>query len=227
MFNQEDSSNRQSVASPIISQPVTEKTDETTSVLGILTTLANEINKLNTALATPTSLQILQVEPTLQSATTAQPHLTTDLNSGRPPKRRRTDDADQNGGHIHVSQTPVSQRAGYCSSVVEDVLEELLMIYFTRVQPWIPLLQEASFRRRLRTNERSKLSVILHAMIVAALRFVKKDGQLLSMDVLEGEVRRAREFVILTCMNGLTVEHLQALAILAFTDVSMNLIKRS
>lgn len=113
----------------------------------------------------------------------------------------------------------------YCSPVLEDVLDELLTIYFTRVQPWIPLLQEASFRRRLRTEERGQLSVILHAMIVAALRFVKKNRQLLFPDSLEEEVRRAREFVILTSMSGLTVEHLQGLAIIAFTDVSMGLVK--
>ncbi|KAF6810161.1 fungal specific transcription factor [Colletotrichum musicola] len=219
VFNQDDHCIRPNVASPSTShQPASEKPDDTTSVLGILSTLAKEINKLNSTLATPASSQISAVEPAPRWTTNAQLHVD-DSESGRPTKRRRQDDNDQNETHVGVSQTNPPHGSNYCLPVLEDVLDELLTIYFTRVQPWIPLLQEARFRRRLRKEERGKLSVILHAMIVAALRFVKKDGQLLSPGLLEEEVGRARGFVILTSMTGLTVEHLQALSILAFTDI--------
>ncbi|KAF6803563.1 fungal specific transcription factor [Colletotrichum sojae] len=173
------------VASPSTShQPASERPDGTTSVLGILSTLAKEINKLNSTLATPASSQIPAVEPASRSTTSAQLHVV-DSESGRPTKRRKKDDTDQNAAHVGASQTNPPHGSNYCSPVLEDVLDELLKVYFTRVQPWIPLLQEASFRRRLRTQGRDQVSVILHAMIAAALRFVKQDGQLLSPGLLE------------------------------------------
>lgn len=73
VFDQDDHSIRPNVASPSTShQPALERPDDTTSVLGILSTLAKEINKLSSTLATPASSQIPAVEPAPRSTTAAQ-----------------------------------------------------------------------------------------------------------------------------------------------------------
>ena len=62
--------------------------------------------------------------------------------------------------------------------------------------------------------------LVLHAMLVGALRFVDPTGEFISPDRVEHAVEQSRNKVILAATNGLTVENLQALIILAFSHVS-------
>ncbi|KAJ5125795.1 hypothetical protein N7448_005109 [Penicillium atrosanguineum] len=77
------------------------------------------------------------------------------------------------------------------------------------------------FRSRLRDpNERPKLVVVLHAMMVCALRYVANER--LATDWLEtypDASQRSRELVILSGMDGLSVENLQALVIVTFVHI--------
>ena len=102
-----------------------------------------------------------------------------------------------------------------------DVLEHVINMYFDVIQPWIPMLHETQFRRRIQEQDQlPQLVVVLHAMVVAALRFIDNDQVKLTADEVERWAARSRRFVVLTSMDGLSVENLQALIIVALDDVS-------
>ncbi|KAL2795045.1 hypothetical protein BJX66DRAFT_324909 [Aspergillus keveii] len=98
--------------------------------------------------------------------------------------------------------------------------DELLNTYFSHVQPWISILREPSFRIKVqREEERQRLAVIIQAMAYAALRFLKPDGKHLPAEVIRFEGSRLRRIAMLTAMDGLSFENLQALIIIVFTDI--------
>jgi len=59
-------------------------------------------------------------------------------------------------------------------------------------------------------------------MVFAALRFVTQDGKPLDADYVKDKTSKSRTVVVLNAMERLTVENLQALTILAFTEVSIS-----
>ena len=132
-------------------------------------------------------------------------------------KRRRTDDGesrvscaingsdrDQNGVEKPVLPPP-------------HALHMILEAYFVCIHPWIPMIHEARFRHRLTDpRERPKLDVVLHAIVLAASRFVR-DQQY----AVVSRSDQLRSWVISTAMDCMSVESLQALIILSFTDVSL------
>jgi hypothetical protein len=103
---------------------------------------------------------------------------------------------------------------------VPDLLEEIINTYFVTVQPWIPLLHETQFRMRMHDPDQlPRLVVILHAMVVAAARFVQPVSCSLSSEDIELMTKKSRNIVLLNAMDSLSVENLQALVIIAFNDV--------
>lgn len=103
-----------------------------------------------------------------------------------------------------------------------EILEEILDAYFNVIQPWIPIVHETRFRRRLDDDEqRPELIVILHAMVVAAARFIDCEAARLTSQEIELWMSRSRSIVRLSAMEGLSVENLQALTIIVFHDVSL------
>jgi hypothetical protein len=68
-------------------------------------------------------------------------------------------------------------------------------------------------------NERARLEVVLHAMVFALLRHVNSELTT-GLDDIEAICERSRNIVVLTAMNDLHVENLQALTIICFEDVS-------
>jgi hypothetical protein len=102
-----------------------------------------------------------------------------------------------------------------------EVIAALLDAYFDIIHPWIPILHEVRFRSRIAQNPaREACGIILHAILVAALRFVDLEGLIGPGPVLQDEVARSRDYVVLNAMADLRLENLQALIIVAFTDVS-------
>lgn len=81
------------------------------------------------------------------------------------------------------------------------------------------MLQQARFDRRLADPAtRPKLLVILHAMVVAATRYVDPTcipGPLPT----PAEREQTRSWVMSTAMSALVIESLQALTIIAFNDI--------
>lgn len=64
------------------------------------------------------------------------------------------------------------------------------------------------------------MGVILNALVVGTLKYVNREQYHLSGRDIEHISSECRELVLLTAMDSLCVENLQALIILAFLDVS-------
>lgn len=104
----------------------------------------------------------------------------------------------------------------------EPVMNAIVDSYFARIHPWIPMLHQSLFMSRLNDpQQRLGLTVILHAMVTAALKFV--DDGVLSM--IQGRIdnlaKKSRNTVILMAFDSLSVENLQALTIITFDDVPL------
>jgi hypothetical protein len=103
----------------------------------------------------------------------------------------------------------------------DNLVNAVLDAYFSAVHPFIPMIHESFFRSRLRDpTERPKLIVLIHAMTVCALRYVANER--LGRDWLEmhpDALKRSRELVVLSAMEGMSVENVQALLIVAFVHI--------
>ncbi|KAJ0426612.1 hypothetical protein BJY00DRAFT_298150 [Aspergillus carlsbadensis] len=139
-------------------------------------------------------------------------------------KRRRREGLDPSTGISSDSgQRPQEVLGDLPVAATNDVIavhfDELLNTYFSHVQPWIPIVREPSFRIRVqREEERQRLTIIIQAMAYAALRFLKQDGKHLPAEFVRIEASRLRRMVMITALDGLSIENLQALIIIAFTD---------
>jgi hypothetical protein len=101
-----------------------------------------------------------------------------------------------------------------------EVLEAVIDAYFLLLQPWIPIFHEKRFRRRLNHPEKKyDLEVVLHAMVVATLKHVDCRAIGIDLGEIESICERSRKIVVLTAMDELYVENLQALVIICFEDV--------
>lgn len=100
------------------------------------------------------------------------------------------------------------------------VLEAVVDLFFDLVQPWVPIFHEKRFRRRLENpDDRRVLEVVLHAMVVALLKHVYPRELMAGLGDIESICERSRKIVVLTAMDYLFVENLQALIIICFEDV--------
>ena len=129
-------------------------------------------------------------------------------------KRRRIDDGSISG----ASNVNRDEQDGATSPSLPPPreLDAILDAYFACIHPWIPMLHQTRFRRRLADpQERPKLDVVLHAMVLVASRFVS-DYQY----VMAANPARLRTWVVSTAMDCMSVESLQAIIMLAFNDVS-------
>ncbi|KAG9258468.1 fungal-specific transcription factor domain-containing protein [Emericellopsis atlantica] len=216
------------------SDPAPTETPEngTPNVLGVLSMLATELQKLN---ATRRWDSMPGLANTSRYHTAASPTGTNgssrnnfERNSEISPrtchaplakKRRRVDSCGN--PNVDVSFSLDENLDSSVSSLPDaTLLEEVISIYFDRVQPWIPILHETNFRQRVQNHdELPQLVVVLHAMVIAALRFVESPNLRLSATEVERICARSRRLVLLTCMDGLSVENLQALIIVAFEDI--------
>lgn len=185
------------------------------SIVGILATLAQELQKLN---ASRVSVPVPVPVPASVAAPSALRRHTpaSSPESPSPRKRRR---------HLDSCGNPNIELAAPLEDVVDlspglpspDVLEEVVNAYFWAVQPWIPVLHETQFRRRMHDAEQlPRLTGILHAMVVAAARYVQAEGAAAEALAL---AERSRSFVVLRALDSLSVENLQALVIISFHDV--------
>lgn len=132
--------------------------------------------------------------------------------SHEPSNKRRCPDPDSREG----SSPPIAQLPP------DNLVNAVLDAYFSAVHPFIPMIHELFFRSRLRDPaERPKLIILIHAMMVCALRYVANVR--LARDWLEmhpDALKRSRELVVLSAMDGMSVENVQALLIVAFVHIS-------
>ncbi|KAB5533357.1 fungal-specific transcription factor domain-containing protein [Coniochaeta sp. 2T2.1] len=209
-------------------------------VLNVLSTLCLELCKHNSSLTHNSSEGRPRTAVTTQGdrSQTVDSHLTTiaagrqnplssssssplhTSDSAQPRKRRRLDSCGNPSIELHLPADGVGEDTGLGSLPSQDLLEEVVSAYFTAVQPWLPILHETRFRTRMRDpDELPSLLVVIHGMIVSAIRFARPESHGLSSQQVEAMVNRSRGIVVLTGMDALAVENLQALIMVAFTDI--------
>lgn len=193
--------------------------DNNSNVVEVLSMLARELHKLNSARRLPSHPG--SPEAVISPATSHNTATTRAVDGvhNQPRKRRRVDSC---GNPTINLAFPLEDLENNSTTLPPSaLLEDVVTAYFNFVQPWIPLLHETQFRRRLHNHERvPELVVVLHAMVVAAVRFVDHAEHQVSTVQIEQMTTRSRNLVVLSAMNSLSVESLQALVIIAFTDVS-------
>lgn len=101
----------------------------------------------------------------------------------------------------------------------DNVVNELVDLYFSNLQPWIPILHTARFKERMADVEkRASLTTIFHAIVSVCARFSRNpyfDNARLRASCLH----RHRHIVILNSMESFSIENLQALIIIGFDTV--------
>ena len=102
-------------------------------------------------------------------------------------------------------------------------MTSLMKEFCDRVQPWLPILPLTRFPEQVAdAAQKPNVLIILHAINVVALRFVVGvDGARLSPEYVARQVKRSRDHVLVTAMSSLSIENLQALTIVAFSDASL------
>jgi hypothetical protein len=134
----------------------------------------------------------------------------------RPAKRQRVDD------HVGPSQSslPDVDRRLVLSLLNPNTIEDVLQTYFKHIHPWIPLVHETSLRRRLLDpRHRSKLDVLVRAMILVSGRYIQRHDAVSDISLAGLTTEQARSLVVSTSMDCLSVENLQALVICVLNDV--------
>jgi hypothetical protein len=188
---------------------------DTAPVLGILTSLASEIQRLNASVGH-------HVQPRGQQFDTASAS-SQDINDGQSPsKRRRLDDSTISVG---ILQEDGAENCDLSRSLPSDEVTSAVMdIFFPRICPWLPIIHENRFRRSLlRPEGRRRNAVVLHAMFVAASRHLDPENHDLTKSSMKSMCKRSRNLVMAASMANLSLENVQAAAILALMHVSPNI----
>ena len=106
----------------------------------------------------------------------------------------------------------------------DDTFDQVVDAYFRQIHPWIPMIQEARFRKRLQDDrDDANLFPLLQSMILVAFRHVKRQDVAENVQRLMGDQDDVRDWVVAQATKSLSVENLQALIIICFHDVSNQL----
>lgn len=156
-----------------------------------------------------------------QPSTAADAHEMHGSPYARPRKRRRIDSCGNPKIELALPLEDLYDAA--TSLPPPELLENIVTAYFNNIQPWIPILHETRFRARIHDPEqRNRLVIVIHAIVVAAIRFAHPETHGLSATDVELQTRKSRSIVVLNAMDSLSVENLQALIIIAFDDVGLS-----
>ncbi|KAI9036449.1 Zn(II)2Cys6 transcription factor [Aspergillus affinis] len=125
--------------------------------------------------------------------------------AGSPAKRRRVnDDAGPNQAFTATNVPPLPE-----DTTISTTIES----YFHYVHPWIPIIHEARFRRRLDDNdERDKLRLVIHSIFLAASHYTERQHDAVASEDV-------RDWIVAQAMKQSSVEALQALVITAYNDI--------
>lgn len=202
-------------------QPI--RPDDTPALFTAFNSLVQELRGLVNQKPTPTTPVQSQPDATVVQHLSPLP-MTHDTTGGsaadqQTRKRKRADTLGQSsttsaGNHI-------SRRDSAADLPDSELLEKIICAYFKHVQPWTPILHETKLRARLSgSHHTSRVAILIHAVIVAAVRLVDDEALRNRPDYVEQLISDSRNRVLLLGMDGLSVENLQALSIIAFYDVS-------
>lgn len=194
------------------------------NLAGSINTLATTIEKLTAKIDSLENVaakdNIATASPTSRTRTTAE---TEDGESSSRMKRRRTETHYDRSTFTPASFTNTfgpTTRGGY-TKLPDELLDDVVHLYFMRIHHWIPILHWTRFKHQYSHNAlRGKMGVILNALVAGTLKYVNREQYHVSDGDVEKISSECRELVLLTAMNSLCVENLQALIIIAFLDVS-------
>ncbi|PNP85310.1 hypothetical protein FNYG_01369 [Fusarium nygamai] len=177
-----------------------------TPLEAVLSTLACELQKLNQ-----------NIEPTRKRKYEYDPY----RKVSELFKRRRQDEAEEqrksSNRDVTQRQTP---RDSLCRiDIVQDHLDKLVEAHFDNVQPWIPMVIMRGFHDRLHKETEKRMRIVLEAMMIASLRYVEINGNPLDNSFINSETSSLRKTVMMDAMQGLKTENLQALIMIAFTEI--------
>ncbi|RGP78672.1 hypothetical protein FLONG3_3209 [Fusarium longipes] len=173
-------------------------------IIGSFSSLIQELRDLVSNAGGALQLQAVNHSSTLpQRATPGTASLSSPNDVQQHPRKRRRVDSCGNP-NIELANQLGELGSTATQLPPPELLEEIINAYFILVQPWIPILHETRFRSRFYNHEQLPcLTILLHAIVVAAVRFVDSDSNTLSEKEAE----------------SMSVENLQALSIIAFTDM--------
>lgn len=163
-----------------------------------------------------TALSVLASELLKLAKSTQQDDVPTEHASQQASKRRRLENP-----RSPIHREPwIEERPPL---PLPDVLDVIVRTYFTHIQPWIPMLHIEVFPPKLKTIEglRQQLPVV-HAMSLAVEPYLARTPNYpISSSTRNDQwpASRIRSWVVAEAMNAVTLEGLQALTIVAFTDV--------
>ncbi|KAH6969351.1 fungal-specific transcription factor domain-containing protein [Fusarium avenaceum] len=126
-------------------------------------------------------------------------------------KRRRTNNNTGSRTSRYTSNQPL---------LPDDIaLDHILDAYFRQIHPWIPMIHEARFRRRLQEHsDETNLLPILQAIVLISYRHIsQKDIAESVHNMLGGQ--DTRDWIVAKATKSLSVENLQALIIICFHDI--------
>lgn len=99
-------------------------------------------------------------------------------------------------------------------------MDSIVDTYFATVHHWIPLVHRPRLDSRRQHPTEPGVGVLLHAIVVASIHEASKAADFgMSKEAVNKQARRSRQVVMMNAMDELSVENLQALAIIAFDHV--------
>ncbi|KAF8861877.1 hypothetical protein BDZ45DRAFT_586331 [Acephala macrosclerotiorum] len=110
----------------------------------------------------------------------------------------------------------------------DQVIEAAVDNYFQTLHHWVPFLHQSRFRLCLAQPQyRQELAIVLHAMVCATMKFLAPENYGLEQSDVKYQIRRSRQAVILSAMSCPSIEHLQALIIIAFDHMGCGEMKKA
>ncbi|KAL6236491.1 hypothetical protein BDW75DRAFT_229421 [Aspergillus navahoensis] len=133
------------------------------------------------------------------------------LGPGPSLKKRRR---DENEAHSIARSTEIPP-------IPDDkILSHVLEAYFIYIHPWTPVIHEGRLRRRLLNDcERENLYLVIQSMILVARRYIEDTETASYLASLMKNSENMRDWLVSQAMKQPSVEHLQALVIIASNDI--------
>jgi hypothetical protein len=172
----------------------------------ILSTLAGELQRLNK-----------NIEPARKRQYEYDPYRKVNGLFKRP--RRDLAEEQHQSSNEDITQQQARQASYRSIDIIQEHLDKLIEAHFDNIQPWIPMIIMRGFHERVQKDTEQRMTIVLEAMMIASLRYVEINDKPLDNLYINSETSRLRKSVMMGAMEGLRIENLQALIMIAFTEV--------
>lgn len=132
-------------------------------------------------------------------------------------KRQRTHGPDTTGA-ISMPMRGVRTRP---HDEIVSLWDDVIDAHFRFVHPWVSILHDPSVRKQLHIAPKDQPSpLIFQAMVVSSLRFARRDGVAPSVNFHVEHTSRARREILASVAEEVSIESVQALLILIYTELA-------